>query len=92
MGSIYARDAYDIDVMEEISRYTGDVLLIHGINDIIVPYSYAVTALTEAYADSNSELVLLTGKKAVHSFEMAFPEGRMYAEQQGMAFLNAHLN
>lgn len=92
MGSIYARDAYDIDVMEEISRYTGDVLLIHGINDIIVPYSYAVTALTEAYADSNSELVLLTGKKAVHSFEMAFPEGRVYAEQQGMAFLNAHLN
>ncbi len=92
LGAVYARDAYDMDVMDEISRYSGDVMLIHGVNDIIVPYSYAVDAVTKAYSKANSELVLLTGKKAVHSFEMAFEAGRVYAEAQAMAFLNSHLD
>lgn len=91
MGAVFARDAYDIDVMEEISHYKGNVLLIHGINDTIVPYSYSARALTEAYAGSNSELLLLSGKKAVHSFEMAFPQGRDYAQEQTMAFLKLQL-
>lgn len=30
-------------------RMTGDVMLIHGINDSLVPYSYSEKALEESY-------------------------------------------
>lgn len=45
LGSRYGKDAYDIDVLSEISAYDKDVLLIHGLNDQSVPYSYSVDAL-----------------------------------------------
>lgn len=91
LGAVYAKDAYDLDVMAEISSYDGDVLLIHGINDKTVPYTYSEQALIEAYADSNSELLLISGEKSAHGFEIVYEEGREYAQEVGMDFLNAHL-
>ncbi len=91
LGAIYARDAYDLDLMGEIAGYTGDVMIIHGLNDKTVPYTYSVEALETAYAESTSELVLIGGKKSVHGFEMIYDEGREAALAAGVDFLCAHL-
>ena len=91
LGSVYATDVYDLDVMEYISGYTGDVLLIHGLNDTTVPYTYSVQALEEAYADSSSELLLISGSSSVHAFDKFYEEGRAYAQNAVWQFLEAHL-
>lgn len=92
LGTIYARDAYDINVLEEISGYTGDVLIIHGLNDKTVPYSYSVDAVAKAYGQATSQLLLITGRKSTHGFEMNFKEGREIAENAGVAFVQDHLD
>ena len=91
LGAVYARDAYDIDVMNEIAKYTGDVMIIHGLNDKTVPYSYSLKAITTAYSAAASELVLITGKKSAHGFEMVYNEGREYALDAGTDFLLRHV-
>ena len=91
LGAVYARDAYDIDVMNEIAKYTGDVMIIHGMNDKTVPYSYSLEAITTAYSAAASELVLITGKKSTHGFEMVYNEGREYALDAGTDFLLRHV-
>lgn len=91
LGACYALDAWDIDVMSEIAAYPGDVLIIHGLNDKTVPYDYSLRAVTEAYGEAVSELLLITGKKSVHGFEMNFEEGREIALQAGADFLRRKL-
>ena len=91
LGAIYALDAYDIDVMNTIAGYTGDVLIIHGMNDFVVPYTWSLEAISNAYAESASELLLITGKKSTHGFEMVYDQGREYAQAAGMDFLNRHV-
>ncbi len=91
LGACYALDAYDIDVMKEIAGYTGDVLIIHGLNDKTVPLSYSMDAITNAYSEASSELLIITGKKSVHGFEMMYDRGREAAQNAGAEFLNAHL-
>ena len=91
LGAVYARDAYDIDVMNEIAKYSGDVMIIHGLNDKTVPYSYSLEAITTAYSAAASELVLITGKKSAHGFEMVYNEGREYALDAGTDFLLRHV-
>ena len=92
LGTVYAKDGYDIDVMTEIAGYTGDVLIIHGVNDRVVPYSYSLEAVTTAYGEAASELLLITGKKSAHGFEMIYDEGREYAREAGVDFLKKHLD
>lgn len=92
LGTVYARDAYDIDVMQEIAGYTGDVLIIHGLNDKTVPYSYSVEAIATAYGEESSQLLLIAGKKSAHGFEIIYDEGREIAENAGVAFAQAHLD
>ncbi len=41
VGSEYVKTVYDLDVYGTISAYDGDVMIIHGINDSLVPYSYS---------------------------------------------------
>ena len=91
LGACYALDAYDIDVMKEIAGYTGDVLIIHGLNDKIVPLSYSMDAITNAYGEASSELLIITGQKSGHGFEMMYDRGREAAQSAGAEFLNAHL-
>lgn len=92
LGACYALDAWDIDVMGEIANYDGDVLIIHGLNDKTVPYSYSLEAVTSAYSEASSELLLITGKKSIHGFEMMYDEGRSAALAAGADFLNRHLS
>lgn len=87
----YFEDMYDLDIMSELSAYKGDVLLIHGINDQTIPYTYSVEAISKAYTDSDSELVLIGGKKSVHAFELMYEEGWEYARKSVSAYLNSHI-
>ena len=89
VGSEYVKAVYDLD--GTISAYDGDVMIIHGINDMLVPYSYSEKAMEEAYTSEGSVLVPVYGKRSTHGFEMNFEEGRDYAETVGMEFLDAHL-
>lgn len=91
LGAVYALDAYDIDMMSEIAKYPGDVMIIHGLNDKTVPYTYSLEAITGAYSAASSELVLITGKKSAHGFEMVYNEGREYALDAGTDFLARHV-
>ncbi len=53
----------DYDVYEQIGNFEGDVLIVHGTKDFIVPYSYSEKA-AEVY--NNCELHLIEG--ASHGF------------------------
>lgn len=88
-GLILLYPALD-SVMDQISGYTGDVLLIHGINDQSVPYQLSVEAATTVYGEANSELLLLTGEKAVHSFDGVHENLREIAEAAVLKFLDVH--
>lgn len=91
VGSEYVKAVYDLDVYDTISAYDGDIMLFHGINDSLVPYSYSEKAIEKAYTGKGSMLVPIYGKKSTHGFEMNFEEGRDYAETVGLEFLDAHL-
>ncbi len=81
----------DEESREKAAGYTGDALLIHGLNDVSVPYTASVEALATIYAESNSELFLLSGKKAVHSFDGVHPQLRKAAEAVVVDFLDRHV-
>lgn len=91
LGACYAIDAWDIDVMEEIKGYKGDVFIVHGIEDKTIPYSWSIDAISNAYNEASSELLLITGKQSTHGFEMIFDEGREHAIACGMDFLRSHI-
>lgn len=91
VGSEYVKTVYDLDVYGTISAYDGDVMIIHGINDSLVPYSYSEKAIEEAYTGEGSVLIPIYGKKSTHGFEMNFEEGRDYAETVGLEFFDVHL-
>ena len=44
LGGDYIRVAQTIHVEDEIARYEGPVLIVHGVNDEVVPYMYAEKA------------------------------------------------
>ena len=46
LGKIYWVDAVSIDIYEEMAKYQGNVLLMHGTADNVVPYDYSVRAST----------------------------------------------
>ena len=54
----YVRVAQTIHVEDEIARYNGPVLIIHGDDDEAVPYSYGVKA---AQMYKNAKLVTIHG-------------------------------
>ena len=41
-------------------------MIIHGINDSLVPYSYSEKAIEEAYTGEGSVLIPIYGKKSTH--------------------------
>lgn len=74
LGRVYAQDMWDYDVYTEIAGYTAPVLIVHGSDDLVVPYRYSERART-TYPDA--ELVRIDG--AGHGFD----EGPQ--EQQALA-------
>lgn len=63
IGSIYGEDATSFDIYDVIGAYTGDVLILHGDRDGIVPLRYSQRAL-EVYP--SAELVVMEGQN--HGF------------------------
>lgn len=80
LGRVYAQDMWDYDVYTEIAGYTAPVLIVHGSDDLVVPYRYSERART-TYPDA--ELVRIDG--AGHGFD----EGPQ--EQQAMAATVSYL-
>ena len=80
----------DEESLAKCAGYTGDVLLIHGLSDQAVPYDASVNMFFSIYSEANSQLLLLSGKKAVHSFDGTQPKLREVAESAVLAFLNSH--
>lgn len=78
-GKCFLTDVYDWDVAGTCSQYKGNVLLIHGVADKTVEYTQSLKALTEYYAGSVSELVLVTGKQSVHAFDVFWEPGQIIA-------------
>lgn len=60
----YVRVAQTIHVEDEIARYNGPVLIVHGMDDTVVPYSYGEEA---ARLYKNARLIGIKG--AQHCFE-----------------------
>lgn len=78
-GKVFLTDVYEWDVAGTCSQYKGNVLLIHGIADKTVEYEQSLKALTEYYAGSESELVLISGKQSVHAFDVFWKPGQTIA-------------
>ena len=83
IGRIYNEDAVSFDIYDVIGGYTGDVLILHGDRDVIVPLRYAERA-AETYA--SAELVIMQGQN--HGFMGA---AQQEAKEREAAFFLAHL-
>lgn len=64
LGKIYYTDCMSVDIYGEISKFKGSVIIYHGTDDQIVPFSYSEKAV-EIY--ENAELKAYEG--AGHGFE-----------------------
>lgn len=58
LGKIYLIDALDIDIQAEQAKITAPTLIIHGTDDAVVPYHYAVQA---SQTIPNAKLVTVEG-------------------------------
>lgn len=58
LGAVYLRDALAVDINAQIQKVTAPVLIVHGTNDEVVPYQYAVNA-NQLF--NQSELVTVNG-------------------------------
>ena len=63
LGKIYWVDAVSIDIYEEMAKYEGNVLLMHGTSDNVVPYSYSERAST-----TFKQCEFITYQNAGHGF------------------------
>lgn len=82
IGSIYGEDTTSFDIYEVIGAYTGDVLILHGDRDGIVPLRYSQRAL-EVY--SSAELVVMEGQN--HGF---MGQARTEAKERETNFFKRH--
>ena len=82
IGRVYSEDAVSFDIYDVIGAYTGDVLILHGDRDAIVPLSYSQRA-AEVYA--HAELIVMPGQN--HGFLGA---ARQEAQEKEAAFFAAH--
>lgn len=82
IGRIYDEDAASVRIFDVIGAYTGDVLILHGNLDFIVPLSYSERA-KDVYP--SAELVVLMGQ--THGFS---GRGLREAMERETAFLLAH--
>ena len=58
LGKIYLIDALGIDIQSELAKITAPTLIIHGTDDAVVPYQYAVQA---SQTIPNAELITVEG-------------------------------
>lgn len=82
IGRVYNEDAVSFDIYDVIGGYTGDVLILHGDRDGIVPLRYSQRA-QEVYA--SAELIVMKGQN--HGF---MGKARQEAKDTETAFFKAH--
>ncbi|MCF0134221.1 MAG: alpha/beta fold hydrolase [Blautia sp.] len=92
IGMQYIEDVYDLPVMDEIRGYKGDVLIMHGMNDGVVPCKYSVKAMSDTYAESDSQLLLLSGENSGHSFDRHGGRNLRAAQAAVIDFMECHVN
>lgn len=81
---------HDEESIAKATGYTGDALLIHGLNDKTVPYTASIDAFTQIYSEADSELLLLAGEHSVHSFDGVHEDMRNIAQEKVLDFLERH--
>ena len=81
LGAIYSMDAMSFDIYGVIGNYKGDVLIVHGDRDDVVPLSYSERAAT-VYKSAN--LIVFEG--GGHGFSDRIAEAAAYS----LDFLRAH--
>ena len=91
VGRQFITDVYNINVMEAISGFTKDVLIIQGTRDAYCGPEYVLEAIDTVYGEAQSELVLLTGKHAVHAFDGFHPEMRYIAHDIVKSYMEKHV-
>lgn len=82
IGAVYAHDALSFDIYEVMGGYRGDVLIVHGDQDAMVPLSYSQRA-QQVYA--SAELKVIPG--GCHGFWDALDVPASMA----LDFLKAHI-
>ena len=80
LGRGFVEDVQTLDVFGTIGNFKGDVLILHGDKDAIVPYSYSERAV-EAY--ENAELIKMPCEG--HGFSM---QGGQTAKEKVLDFLD----
>lgn len=88
MKSQYVTDVYDMNVMEDIAGFDGDVLIVHGIGDVLVPYTDSVLAVEGPYAESSSELYLINGENTEHGFDTFHDDTKVKAHDVVLDYLD----
>lgn len=83
IGRKYNEDATSFDIYEELAKFKGDVLILHGDKDGLVPLRYSERA---AKVFPSAELVVIPGQG--HGF---FGEGGRTAFEKEIAFFKAHV-
>lgn len=87
VGRRYVEDAISVDVYARIADYPGDVLIVHGAQDQIVPLRYSQKAAA-VYGD-RAQLVVLDGMG--HGFRSAPPECFRRAMDLALEFVEQRL-
>ena len=82
IGAIYNMDAMSFDISETIGNYKGDVLIVHGDRDDVVPLSYSERAAT---VYESAKLIVFEG--GGHGFSDRIDEAAAYS----LDFLRAHI-
>ncbi len=80
----YGEDAVSFDIYDVIGNYKGDVLILHGDRDGIVPLRYSERAV-DVY--ENAELVVMASQN--HGF---IGKARAEAMERKTAFFRQHSN
>ncbi len=84
IGKKYYEDILNLDVYNTINKYTGDVLIVHGDSDGLVPVSFSERAV-KAY--SSATLIKIAG--ANHGFN---GNDANQAGQEAIKFITNHLS
>ncbi|WP_350454960.1 alpha/beta hydrolase family protein [Slackia heliotrinireducens] len=87
VGKRYLEDALATDVFAEMAGYGGDVLIVHGSDDPVVPVEYSLRA-AKVYGEA-AELVVLGGMG--HGFKQASAKHRRRAMDLALRFVVGHL-
>lgn len=74
LGSIYLKDALDVDINEKIQSVKVPALIVHGTNDNVAPYSYSQNA-NQLFKESKLVIVEGGGHRLDDRFnQIAIPE------------------